>query len=101
MCTNGTGGHFAKGVGCSINGGRPCRILGGSRPRMPYTSRNEGSKLVSMMWRETSGRPLDGGAFNVAWNEQDGYATVNGGQNNRAKGEYAVVNGGYANEALR
>jgi len=59
VCTNGTGGHFAKGVGCTINGG----------------------------------------AFNVAWNDQDGYATINGGQNNRAKGEYAVVNGGYANEA--
>jgi hypothetical protein len=35
----------------------------------------------------------------VAWNEQDGHATINGGQNNRAKGEYSVVNGGYANEA--
>ena len=32
VCTNGTGGHFAKGVGCTINGG----------------------------------------AFNVAWNEKDG-----------------------------
>jgi hypothetical protein len=54
-----------------------------------------------MTWQEVFGRTLDYGAFNVAWNEQDGYATVNGGQNNRAKGDYAVVNGGYANEAQR
>jgi len=54
VCTNGTGGHFAKGVGATINGG----------------------------------------AYNVAWNEGDGYVTVGGGLNNRAKGEYATVSGG-------
>ena len=30
VCTNGTGGHFAKGVGCSINGGRACPGLADS-----------------------------------------------------------------------
>ena len=58
VCTNATGGHFAKGVGCTINGG----------------------------------------AYNIAWNENDGHPTVNGGLNNRAKGAYATINGGYDNE---
>ena len=61
VCTNATGGHFAKGVGCTINGG----------------------------------------AYNIAWNENDGHPTVNGGLNNRAKGAYATINGGYDNEGAK
>lgn len=60
VCTNGTGGHFAKGIGATIGGG----------------------------------------AYNVAWNENDGFASVAGGQNNQARGQYATIGGGYGNEAL-